>query len=42
MTPTPVRRAGWESIARAFFYGMFDYALKLPFPEGLLMDWLNI
>jgi hypothetical protein len=19
-------------------YGMFDYALKLPFPEGVLMD----
>jgi hypothetical protein len=29
-------------IAWAFFYGMFDYALKLPFPEGLLVDWLNI
>jgi len=29
-------------IAWAFFYGMFDYALKLPFPEGLLIDWLNI
>jgi TctA family transporter len=29
-------------IAWAFFYGMFDYTLKLPFPEGLLVDWLNI
>ena len=29
-------------IAWAFFYGMFDYALHLPFPEGLLLDWLNI
>ena len=28
--------------AWAFFYGLFDYALKLPFPEGLLLDWLNI
>ena len=25
-----------------FFYGMFDYALKLPFPEGVLLDWLKI
>ncbi|HWO41433.1 MAG TPA: tripartite tricarboxylate transporter permease [Candidatus Eisenbacteria bacterium] len=25
-----------------FFYGMFDYALKLPFPDGVLMDWLEI
>ncbi|MGH7793586.1 MAG: tripartite tricarboxylate transporter TctB family protein, partial [Candidatus Binatia bacterium] len=29
-------------IAWGFFYGMFDYALHLPFPEGLLLDWLNI
>jgi polyferredoxin len=29
-------------VAWAFFYGMFDYALKLPFPEGVLMDWLEI
>jgi hypothetical protein len=29
-------------VAWGFFYGMFDYALKLPFPEGLLVDWLNI
>jgi Tripartite tricarboxylate transporter TctB family len=29
-------------VAWAFFYGMFDYALKLPFPEGALMDWLKI
>jgi putative tricarboxylic transport membrane protein len=25
-----------------FFYGMFDYALKLPFPEGQLIDWLQL
>jgi TctA family transporter len=29
-------------VAWAFFYGMFDYALKLPFPEGALMDWFEI
>jgi hypothetical protein len=29
-------------VAWVFFYGMFDYALSLPFPEGLLVDWLNI
>jgi TctA family transporter len=29
-------------IAWGFFYGMFDYGLHLPFPEGLLLDWLNI
>ena len=28
--------------AWAFFYGMFDYGLHLPFPEGVLMDWLEI
>jgi Tripartite tricarboxylate transporter TctB family len=29
-------------VAWAFFYGMFDYALKLPFPEGAFIDWLEI
>jgi len=29
-------------VAWGFFYGMFDYALSLPFPEGLLLDWLEI
>jgi TctA family transporter len=29
-------------VAWAFFYGMFGYALKLPFPEGVLMDWFEI
>jgi hypothetical protein len=28
-------------IAWVFFYGVFDYALKLPFPEGVLMDWFT-
>ena len=23
-----------------FFWGMFDYALQLPFPNGVLFDWL--
>jgi putative tricarboxylic transport membrane protein len=29
-------------VAWAFFYGMFDYGLKLPFPEGALMNWLEV
>jgi len=29
-------------VAFGVFYGMFDYALKLPFPEGMLMDWFEI
>jgi hypothetical protein len=24
------------------FYGLFDYALHVPFPRGLLLDWLTI
>jgi hypothetical protein len=24
------------------FYGLFDYALHVPFPPGLLLDWLEI
>jgi TctA family transporter len=24
------------------FYGLFDYALGIPFPPGLLLEWLNI
>ena len=23
-----------------FFFGLFDYALQLPFPDGALFDWL--
>jgi hypothetical protein len=29
-------------IAWGFFYGMFDYALHLPFPKGVIFDWMNI
>jgi hypothetical protein len=29
-------------IAWGFFYGMFDYALKLPFPDAVLIDWLEV
>jgi len=25
----------------AFFYGVFEYSLRIPFPEGLLFDWLG-
>jgi TctA family transporter len=28
--------------AWAFFYGLFDYLLHLPFPEGALFEWLNL
>ncbi|MGH7848491.1 MAG: tripartite tricarboxylate transporter permease [Candidatus Binatia bacterium] len=29
-------------IAWILFYGLFDYALHVPFPPGLLVDWLAI
>jgi heme/copper-type cytochrome/quinol oxidase subunit 2 len=25
-----------------FFFGLFDYALQLPFPTGVLFDWLPV
>jgi hypothetical protein len=25
-----------------FFFGLFDYALQMPFPTGLLFDWLPV
>jgi TctA family transporter len=28
--------------AGAIFYGLFDYLLHLPFPEGTLLTWLNL
>jgi TctA family transporter len=28
--------------AGAIFYGLFDYLLHLPFPEGTLLAWLNL
>ncbi|MGH7830667.1 MAG: tripartite tricarboxylate transporter TctB family protein, partial [Candidatus Binatia bacterium] len=30
------------ALAWVFFYGLFDYALHLPFPSGLLFGWLKI
>ena len=29
-------------VAGAIFYGLFDYLLHLPFPEGTLLVWLNL
>jgi hypothetical protein len=29
-------------MAGAVFYGLFDYFLHLPFPEGMLQTWLNL
>jgi hypothetical protein len=29
-------------VAGAIFYGLFDYVLHLPFPEGTLLTWLNL
>jgi hypothetical protein len=26
----------------AFFFGLFDYALQLPFPSGEVFDWLPV
>ena len=28
--------------AGTIFYGLFDYFLHLPFPEGTLLAWLNL
>jgi hypothetical protein len=28
-------------VAWIFFYGLFDYAIHLPFPEGELFLWLK-
>jgi Tripartite tricarboxylate transporter TctB family len=28
--------------AGAIFYGLFDYLLHLPFPEGTILAWLNL
>jgi hypothetical protein len=33
----PLSLAAW-----AVFYGLFDYLLHLPFPEGVLLTWLNL
>jgi sterol desaturase/sphingolipid hydroxylase (fatty acid hydroxylase superfamily) len=29
-------------LAGGIFYGLFDYLLHLPFPEGTLLAWLNL
>jgi hypothetical protein len=29
-------------LAGVIFYGLFDYFLHLPFPEGTLLTWLNL
>jgi len=29
-------------LAWAVFYALFDYALHIPFPKGLVLDWLKI
>jgi hypothetical protein len=29
-------------VTGAIFYGLFDYFLHLPFPEGTLLTWLNL
>jgi uncharacterized membrane protein YjjB (DUF3815 family) len=29
-------------MAWVVFYGLFDYLLHLPFPEGALFVWLNL
>jgi hypothetical protein len=49
--PSTFRFAGGEKwsisiplslVAGAIFYGLFDYLLHLPFPEGTLLVWLNL
>jgi biotin transporter BioY len=44
---TSGREKWWLSLVLAlvswlFFYGLSDYAVHLPFPSGLLLDWLHI
>ncbi len=34
--------AALAAVAWAFFYGLFDYALRLPFPPGELFVWLGM
>jgi hypothetical protein len=36
-TSIPLSLGAW-----AVFYGLFDYVLHLPFPEGTLLVWLNL
>ncbi len=44
---TSGREKWWLSAVLAFaswlfFYGLFDYLIHLPFPPGVLLDWLHI
>jgi putative tricarboxylic transport membrane protein len=29
-------------VAWLFFYGLFDYTLQMPFPDGAVLDWMHI
>jgi hypothetical protein len=33
---------GLALVAWLFFYGLFDYGLQLPFPEGAVFGWMPI
>jgi putative tricarboxylic transport membrane protein len=33
---------GLAFVAWLFFYGLFDYGLQLPFPEGAVFEWVHI
>jgi putative tricarboxylic transport membrane protein len=33
---------GLGFVAWLFFYGLFDYGLQLPFPEGAFFEWVHI
>jgi TctA family transporter len=37
VTSTGLTLAAW-----LFFYGLFDYSLQLPFPDGAVLDWMHI
>jgi hypothetical protein len=37
-----VPSAALTLVAWLFFYGLFDYALQLPFPDGAVLDWMHI
>jgi hypothetical protein len=32
--------AGLAFVAWLFFFGLFDYALQMPFPSGAVLEWL--
>jgi len=33
---------GLAFVAWLFFYGLFDYGLQLPFPVGVVFEWVHI